>query len=290
VTTVVYLHGVGGSAPAWNGRGWDLSLRSALAAVRPDLSGGFDTVAVDFDDLMDRPGLVRRQGASDFDYLDDQRGDAGRVITGSAEQNGQITAYRRRRDRLSEVVQDCSDAAAPPGVRWPCFLPGEMMVRVPLWDMRQAGHYRHDRSVQSHVLDRVSEQIEQIDDDVILLAHSLGSVVALDALHMRSVQIGMFISFGSPIGVDPTWGGRWEGSGTFPYDRVGSWLNVVNLHDFITWRRGLSRRFPEAVDAFIRAGVGFAGPGNFHDPATYLGSGPVVAAVAAYLDSDGGCG
>ena len=282
MTTVVYLHGVGGSAPAWNGRGWDASLRSAVAAVRPDLAGSFDTVAINFDELMDHRGLVHRQGASDPVRLGASQG----VVTSDpAVLIGQMQAFRRRRDRLCEALQDCSDSAGPPGVRWPCFLSGEMMVRFPLWDMRQAGHYRHNRSVQAQVLDRVSGRLGRIDDDVILLAHSLGSVVALDALHTRDVKIGMFISFGSPIGVDSTWGGRWEGRGSFPYDRVGCWLNVVNLRDFITWRRGLSRRFPEAVDAYINAGVGFAGPENYHDPATYLGSGPVTAAVVAYLDS-----
>ncbi|MFZ1652500.1 MAG: alpha/beta hydrolase, partial [Candidatus Nanopelagicales bacterium] len=159
------------------------------------------------------------------------------------------------------------------------LIPGELMVRAPVLDMRQAGHYRHDLGLRAAVLDHVSETIRQIDDDILLFAHSLGSVVALDALHLREMRVAMLITFGSPLGVRHFWGQPWEGSDGFPFARVGGWLNVVNTRDPVPWQRGVSNRFPTAVDSFISAGLGYSGTDGFHDATTYVASAPVVATL-----------
>lgn len=273
VTTAVFLHGVGGAGPSWRTGGWDRGLRESVAASRPDLADGFATVSVDFDDLMDQPGKIRRLAA----------GERPRPIGGQADQDA-IDMYDRRRHELRAVVGGGADWAAEPRISWPCFLPGEMMVRLPFLDMRQAGHYRHNLQVQEQVLDRISQTINELEDDVVLIAHSLGSVVGLDMVHLRDVKIGMFLTLGSPMGVDKVWGERWQSDGYFPYERIGGWLNLINLRDPIPWQRGLANRFPQAVDVFVRAGDGFRGANNFHDPATYTRCLPIGLAMIDYLD------
>ena len=94
-------------------------------------------------------------------------------------------------------------------------------------------------------------------------------MVALDALHVRDIKVKLLVSFGSPLGQRDFWGKLWQDPATFPYDRLGSWLNIVNLNDPVTWKRGASHRFPQALDTYISAGDGLMGPMNYHDAATY---------------------
>ncbi len=260
--TAVFLHGVGGSMP-----GWDGALGGQLEHISPQLHVG--SLEVGFDDLIGRSGAIRRRPAAHRHepVLGDSRSEAR-------------ARYQRRQGRLRKAIWDSPDrvASARP---IPVLIPGEVMVRLPVLGMRQAGHYRHDDHVRADVLDRVAEAINQVDGPVILLAHSLGSVVALDALHVRGVSVELLVSFGSPLGVKDFWGKTWQDPATFPYDRLGGWLNVVNVKDPIVWGRGVNERFPQAIDAFISAGRGLTGPLNFHDAATYTGAEITARAVAA---------
>lgn len=117
---------------------------------------------------------------------------------------------------------------------------------------------------------------------VVLLAHSLGSVVAVDALFASGVPVDLLVTIGSPLGIDRVWGCRWVGR-DLPSQQVGAWLNVVNTRDVIPWGRGAEPRFPSAVDAFITAGSMLPGAGSAHDPATYTAARVVGGAVREVL-------
>ncbi len=268
MTTVVFLHGVGGSIP-----GWDEALLGKLAET-PGISE-VSCVEVEFDDLIDRWGVIRRRPAP---YLHtpvvDER-------LSAVQQQEARQRYQRRQVALRRVVWDSPDRVQPPEKKPPTFIPGEVMVRLPFLSMRQAGHYRHDDNLRSAVLDRVAEQVDAIAGPVILLAHSLGSVVALDALHVRDINVDLLVSCGSPLGVHDFWGKAWQDPATFPYDRLGGWLNIVNVNDPVTWKRGVNDRFPQALDTYISAGRGLTGPMNFHDPATYTSAETLARAVAS---------
>lgn len=264
MTTAVFLHGVGGSQA-----GWDDALRRAVGTTDVELAASLDTVTLDFDHQVRRAGPIRRRSA---DHLfGSSEGEQSRA--------DERVGYYRNQQRIRQVALAASGVVAAP--RWPrpILIPGELMVRAPVLDMRQAGHYRHDLGLRAAVLDHVSETIRQIDDDILLFAHSLGSVVALDALHLREMRVAMLITFGSPLGVRHFWGQPWEGSDGFPFARVGGWLNVVNTRDPVPWQRGVSNRFPTAVDSFISAGLGYSGTDGFHDATTYVASAPVVATL-----------
>ncbi len=264
-TTAVFLHGVGGAMP-----GWDDALRERLR----QLPGAVEitSVEVGFDDLIDRPGAIRRRRSDHLHepFLGEDRSDSR-------------LRYQRRQGALRRAIWDSPDRVGSPSTVLPVFIPGELMVRLPVLGMRQAGHYRHNDDLRATVLDRVADRIEEIDGPVVLLAHSLGSVVALDALHTRGVSVELLVSFGSPLGVRDFWGKRWQDPATFPYDRLGGWLNVVNVKDPVVWGRGASERFPQAIDAFISAGQGLTGKLNFHDAATYTGAELTSRAVAAAI-------
>ena len=261
--TAVFLHGVGGSVP-----GWEVALKKRLTQLPETVD--IASIEVEFDDLINQAGVIRRRRAAhrhepivSDDPISAQR------------------RYRRRQRILRGAIWDSPDRVTSPTHPIPVFIPGEVMIRLPLLGMRQAGHYRYDDHLRAAVLDRVADRIKSIDGPVILLAHSLGSVVALDALHVRGVSIELLVSFGSPLAVKDFWGKMWQDPATYPYDRLGGWLNVVNVKDPVVWGRGVNERFPQALDAFISEGAGITGPGNFHDAATYTGAELTARAVAA---------
>lgn len=273
--SVLFLHGVGGALD-----GWDTALRHGLAgqagsARHADSQVDFIGENVDFADLVARTGKLRRHSALELHPL-----------VHSELSNSDRASYFREQQRLREVIADCPELAARPRIPMPIFLPSQMMIRFPWLELRQAGHYRLDDLLRSEIIDRVVERIEAARGKVVLLAHSLGSVVALDTIFARDVRVDLLVTVGSPMGEKGFWATRWQEAQKFPFDRVGSWLNVVNVRDLVPWRRGLSQRFPQAVDAFIEAGTGYNGPGSYHDAATYSGSTPVVRAVADLIARD----
>lgn len=263
VTAVVFIHGVGGPTS-----GWDLPLREHAEMRDPAVAASLTTHTIEFVDLIARQGPIRRVPA------------AQRPVPVVTHNTPQIrVSYLRRQQRLRSVTWRSRHTVMVPRIKWPYLLPGEALVRLPMWDMRQAGHYRHHAGLRAEVLDRIATELAGFGEDVVLMAHSLGSVVALDALHLRDIRLKMLITLGSPLGIRHFWGKQWESAESFPYERVGSWLNVVNVRDPVPWTRGVNKRFPQAVDAYIDVGSRVSGAGSYHDPSNYASSGPVISAL-----------
>ncbi len=273
---VLFVHGVGGPVP-----GWDRALQAALAK-RLATDPGANTSSHGAGDL---PSMrtVRYDDVfeSDPGQLDSAAWEVGR-------REGTARAEFRERQRSLERLVD-RVARGPGGtdgegrLRLPSVIPGEMVVRWPFAGMSHARAYRHDLSARDRARARVASAVASADGPRIVMAHSLGSVVVLDALHVHDVRVDLLVTIGSPLGIDRNWGSLWVGGQGFPHHRIGSWLNVVNTRDPIPWTRGVSARFPDAVDAFITAGRLPVGPGGAHDPATYTSSDVVVEAVVDTL-------
>ncbi len=193
-----------------------------------------------------------------------------------------------RQRRLEGIV---AQAAGAPGgtdgvrrLRPPKIFPSEVVARLPLPGMWHAVAYRNDSDARRRAREKVAAQIAGSSARPrIVIAHSLGSMVVLDALHIYDFGIDVLVTVGSPLGIDDGRTYEWDPVVEFPSERVGGWLNVVNTRDPVPWGRGASRRFPQAVDAFITAGSRLSGPGGFHDPGVYTGSTVVAATVADSL-------
>lgn len=275
VATVIFLHGIGGLTP-----GWSEALESSV--TRAGGPTDFTVEEVDFADLLGQSGVIRRRHVEGLYEPHESDGDRA----------AQQSAYRGRQRDLRAFLWDSPDRVAGPDGAPPVFIPGEIMVRLPILGMREAGHYRHDGDVKAAIVERVAQCVTAAQGPVVLLAHSLGSVVAMDALHMRDISVDLLLTIGSPLGVPDFWAKQWQHSDTFPYDRVGGWVNVVNRPDPVVWGRGARERFPEALDVFVDVGGGLIGNGNFHDAATYAST-QVVGSAVAYAFSGSlanGCG
>jgi len=275
--SIVYLHGVGGVRPAW----WRPMTRG-LGGLRVDLS------APAYDDLLTTSGRVyARETSHDIEEpRDDER-----------------RAYVQRQHRLAELVQSVGESTR---MAWPAGLaaaladrlPLASMLRAPVFGLDQVGRYLDDDARRAAVLHRATTAMVRAPRPRIVVAHSLGSVVAWDLLADPRIDVDLLITVGSPLAhpalaVDAT---------PFPYHRVGAWLNVVHPLDPVPAGRGLHDAFPAACDVFLpplsalssqgnalsRVTAAVAGAATSHLDSSYLASRTVLAAVRKAMDVSAG--
>lgn len=272
----MYLHGVGGVRDAW----WRPVTRT-LGALDVELS------APAYDDLLSGSGAVHA------------RREACAVISAT---DGARRAYLARQQRLADLVEGIGESTAlawPAGIPHPADiaerLPLTRMLRAPVFGLDQVGRYLDDSSRRAAVLHRVTSAVLRAPRPRVIVAHSLGSIVAWDLLADPRVEIDLLVTLGSPLAqsavtVEET---------PFPYGRIGAWLNVVHLLDPVPAGRGLREFFPAACDAFLPPIVGAASPANglsrvaaavagamaSHLDSTYLASRTVQAAIRDALHS-----
>ena len=274
--SVVYLHGVGGTRPAW----WR-PISRALGGLSVDL------VAPAYDDLLTTSGRVyaRRERAPAAMPHDEMPHDDARH------------AYVLRQRRLADLVDAVGESTR---LAWPAALPhpadvaGRLplgsMLRAPVFGLDQVGRYLDDEARRAAVLHRARSMILSAPRPRVVIAHSLGSLVAWDLLEDPRICVDLLITLGSPLGH----AALEVESAAFPYHRVGAWLNVVHLLDPVPAGRGLHDSFPAAIDVFLAPGSGgpakpgstlsrFAaavvGVATSHLDSTYLVSPTVLAAV-----------
>ena len=191
--------------------------------------------------------------------------------------------YLERQDELARVGRAWQRSGTGPVVSW---VPDDLAddgwaTRIGIRFVHAARRYQHDRdsrwAAQRAVLDQLPES-----GSIILIGHSLGSVVAVDLLTKLppKLTVDLLLTIGSPLAIKRLGHPGFErlgrpGSGTeFPYDRVGGWVNLYDPGDIVTVGRGVGRRFPAACDITVETG-------QSHDAVAYL-SNPAAAAVIGH--------
>ena len=168
------------------------------------------------------------------------------------------------------------------GSRFFCAL-GE---RALLGDLRQVRDYLHEPEIRRQAQQQVSEAVGE--DTRVLVGHSLGSVVAYEALCANPEwPIRMLVTLGSPLGipnlifdrlqpaplpvghVGPGPRGRWPG-----LDR--SWVNIADQGDVVALVKDLRNGFGARVDCWLVDNGATA-----HDVRPYLTAVETGRAIAA---------
>lgn len=278
---IVYLHGVGGAR-----QDWSRPLAPAVGGLTLDL------VAPAYDDLLTTSGSVqarrRARAADDTVAADHARHE-----------------YRARQARLADLVAGVGESTP---ITWPAMLPHPAdiaerlplthMLRTPVFGLDQVGRYLDDEARRAAVLHRVTTALLRTARPRVVLAHSLGSLIAWDLLADPRVEIDLLVTLGSPLAQPAVT----VADGPFPYSRVGAWLNVVHLLDPVPAGRGLAESFPAACDAFLppvprrtspasalsRLAAALGGALTSHLDSTYLASATVHAAIREAMHVAGG--
>jgi hypothetical protein len=137
--------------------------------------------------------------------------------------------------------------------------------------LRQAVTYkvlaaRIDKKVASSIFDGRP-------DPVIVIAHSLGTVVSYRVLAAESAagrQVPLFVSLGSPLSVR-MFRSILPARGAIPNPPIGRWLNCRHKEDFVTLGRMVSE-----------SSIGF---GGIEDSTKIVGNDPDKHSITQYLSS-----
>ena len=108
-------------------------------------------------------------------------------------------------------------------------------------DLRQVTQYLTDDSLRASVLARVQAVLGP--DTRMVVGHSLGSVVAYEAVHRHAHPMALLVTMGSPLGLRTVVLDRVRPPARYP-SQVARWVNVADRDDVVAAAPDLSSLFP----------------------------------------------
>ena len=155
------------------------------------------------------------------------------------------TGYVARMASLESRVRPLANAT-PPSLRPPDL--GSVPPIAPLLD--DAKRYLRSDDVRGAVHDVVVRSIASLPAGapIVIVAHSLGSVIAADVIKKlpTHVCVAALVTIGCPLGAVK--GFRSDELNEFPFDRLHAWVNVYEPRDPVTGAKGISKHYPWAID------------------------------------------
>lgn len=253
--TLVYLHGIGAEHDdAWR----DVVSAALVEAGYPSLRDDVDCRAPKY------PNTLR--------YPSDERHDL------PPQTSSRLSRSERDvlRWRVERATADLERGLGTYAAGWGMPLAAQNVPAV-MKVIPQARRYVEDEATRANTLHRVLAALPQ-SGPVVLLAHSLGTVIAADLLTRLppGIEVVGVITVGSPAGLLGLHTGHDRLDALRePVQQVGWWLNVWGGADPVTGLRGISHRFPWVPDIAL--------PGAGHPMENYLGSVVVARAVGRAL-------
>lgn len=153
--------------------------------------------------------------------------------------------------------------------------------RALIFSLKQVHRYFQEPEIRMAARQRVVDAVDA--DTRLVIGHSLGSVVAYEALVAHPEwPVEAFVSLGSPLGIRGLIFDRLEpaprdGTGAWP-GSVRSWVNIVDQGDVVALEKRLGARFGDrVVDVLVHNGA------RAHDVRPYLTAKETGDAVRAGL-------
>lgn len=259
---------------------------SALIAgrLRPRLVSGFTSAGLGHLEVPELrvayyADLLTRQGRQDAEETDIDRLDDDETALAVAWLATAAEAFPewRRQGHLTLMPRQMLDWVARRR-----SVPAEVLARVAVAFAREVNAYLSWPARRRAARQVVADMIGALRPRV-LLAHSLGSVVAYEALHAHpALSVDLLVTLGSPLGIP---GAVFDALEPEPVQElgakppgVGRWVNLADQGDLVAVPRRLGNRFP--VDHDDETAIGVL---QFHTLGAYLASGMTAAAIAPYL-------
>ncbi|MEV6425712.1 hypothetical protein [Streptomyces sp. NPDC051662] len=111
-----------------------------------------------------------------------------------------------------------------------------------MFHLGQVAGYLGDESVRKQAVESVLACVTPRTR--VVFAHSLGTVVAYEALHRVNHPLPLLVTFGSPLGMRTIVRERLRPNPLRVPPRLERWVNVVDRDDFIVAKLHLERLFP----------------------------------------------
>jgi hypothetical protein len=115
-------------------------------------------------------------------------------------------------------------------------LPGQFLAELLATDVNEIAGYLFNPEIYNKIQARMVAGLNraaQLGDSIVIASHSLGTVVAFDALRAVGAQyhISTLFTLGSPLAKLRRLGNRSADLGAISYDHVGQWLNLYDTTD-----------------------------------------------------------
>ncbi|MFI0936221.1 alpha/beta hydrolase [Streptomyces sp. NPDC021019] len=269
-----------------------------------------DLRCASYGDLFPAPGAPARGPAAPDDpaedeALQDMLLDVVDERLAATEDDHEARLLRQARNKLAptgeqqgagDIVRRLSAAAnalfALPGLR---TLGGWVSAGAMLSDLRQVRWYlarKHvddaGTSIDQRIRARIAAEIDPVGPTVVV-AHSLGTVVAFETLHRQSAQVPLLVTLGSPLGMRTAVHPRLRPQPVRTPGGVARWLNFWDRDDFVTGGTGLERCIAPNDSQVVPESRRVDSDGLYvHPAATYLAqpavAGPLVEALEEAID------
>jgi pimeloyl-ACP methyl ester carboxylesterase len=159
---------------------------------------------------------------------------------------------------------------------------GGLALRALVFDLKQVRRYLQDPELREAARAAVSKLITA--DTRVVVAHSLGSVVAYETLAaMPDHQVRALVTLGSPLGITNLIFDRLnpaprDGLGAWPGSEALTWTNVADRGDVVALEKDLRSRFgPKVINSVVHNGA------HAHAATAYLTDQLTEAAIAGGL-------
>jgi len=149
-------------------------------------------------------------------------------------------------------------------------------------DLKQVVLYLNNADIRRKILNRVVSHIDE--DTKIVIGHSLGSVVAYEALCEKRTRVASFLTVGSPLGIRNvvfeklTPAANAMGVGAWP-GAVQYWTNIAARGDIVAAQKKLAPLFGSKVED-LRIDSGW----DAHSSTRYLNTEEAGKAIARGLN------
>jgi len=151
--------------------------------------------------------------------------------------------------------------------------------RALIYDLKQVSRYFNEPEIRQACRARIERAINQ--DTEVVIAHSLGSVIAYETLCLHpDSPVRTFVTIGSPLGITNL---IFEKLNPRPRNRLGvwpgqvkSWVNIADEGDVVALVKQLATRFGQQVkDHIVNNGA------KAHDALRYLTSKELGEAIVS---------
>ncbi|MGV9580965.1 alpha/beta hydrolase [Streptomyces sp. NPDC003509] len=140
-------------------------------------------------------------------------------------------------------------------------------------------------SLDRRIRARVSAELDS-EGPTVVVAHSLGTVVAFETLHAHSAHVPLFVTLGSPLGMRTAVWPRVRPQPVRTPKGVGRWLNVWDRDDFVTGGTELARCIAPNSASVAPVSTRVDADGlNVHPAVKYLAQPAVAGPLIEVLDA-----
>lgn len=255
---IIIIHGIsnqyGGSKKlhsAW----YPALCDGLLLAGAKELPAADDCQCVFYGDIFRPIGSLGSNSPSTLNVVSAEDSDAVELLSAIWSAAGQHEASVPRPDEFDDTLVRVPRLAerALAALAKSKYLANYLPLRF-FGDLKQVTIYFKDMEIRQKILDRVLDEITS--ETRLVIGHSLGSVVAYEAVAKKPEAISEFITLGSPLALrnvifdklnpapSDTGQGVWPGV-------VKNWTNVAATGDIVAAEKTLAPRFGERVDDLL---------------------------------------